>query len=80
MTKRQNTHISETEKAYWVVMTSFLTKALEILHKDFGHSEFGLVRIKKSRVKDCTITFERPVNYFCDAWHVFPQVQSVDSF
>ena len=20
----------------------------------------------------CTISFERPVNYLCDAWHVFP--------
>ena len=23
-------------------------------------------------VKVCTISFERPVNYLCDAWHVFP--------
>ena len=22
--------------------------------------------------KVCTISFERPVNYLCDAWHVFP--------
>ena len=22
--------------------------------------------------KACTISFERPVNYLCDAWHVFP--------
>ena len=22
--------------------------------------------------KVCTINFERPVNYLCDAWHVFP--------
>ena len=20
----------------------------------------------------CTISFEQPVNYLCDAWHVFP--------
>ena len=23
-------------------------------------------------IKVCTISFERPVNYLCDAWHVFP--------
>ena len=23
--------------------------------------------------KVCTTSFERPVNYLCDAWHVFPQ-------
>ena len=23
-------------------------------------------------VKACTISFERPVKYLCDAWHVFP--------
>ena len=22
--------------------------------------------------KVCTISFELPVNYLCDAWHVFP--------
>ena len=26
----------------------------------------------KFSVKVCTISFERPVNYLCDAWHVFP--------
>ena len=52
MTKRQNTHIPETEKVYCVIMTSFLkTKTLEILHKDFAHTKFGLVRIKGSGVK-----------------------------
>ena len=25
-----------------------------------------------SQTKVCTISFERPVNYLCDAWHVFP--------
>ena len=25
-----------------------------------------------SNRKVCTISFERPVNYLCDAWHVFP--------
>ena len=29
-------------------------------------------RHKKTTVKVCTISFEQPVNYFCDAWHVFP--------
>ena len=24
------------------------------------------------KCKVCTISFERPVNYLCDAWHVFP--------
>ena len=38
----------------------------------FGHNKFGLVQIKGSRVKVCTISFERPVNYLCDASHVFP--------
>ena len=66
MTKRQNTHISETEKVYCVIMTSFLTKTLEILHKDlsyviFGPSKFGLVQMKGSRIKVCTISSERPV-------------------
>ena len=28
------------------------------------------VQLKKGKV--CTISFERPVNYLCDAWHVFP--------
>ena len=37
----------------------------------FGHNKFGLVQIKGSRVKVCTISFERPVNYLCDAWHIF---------
>ena len=23
-------------------------------------------------IKVCTISFERPVNYLCDSWHVFP--------
>ena len=27
---------------------------------------------KKTNVKVCTISFERPVNYLCNAWHVFP--------
>ena len=56
MTKRQSIHISETEKVYCVIVTSFLTKTLEILHKDFrkivfAHTKFGLVRIKGSEVK-----------------------------
>ena len=34
MTKRPNTHISETEKVYCVIMTSFFNQTLEILHKD----------------------------------------------
>ena len=29
-------------------------------------------RYSKSVCKVCTISFERPVNYLCDAWHVFP--------
>ena len=37
LTKRQNTHISETKKDYCVIMTSFLTKTFEILHKDFSY-------------------------------------------
>ena len=37
MTKRQNSHISETEKVYCVIMTSFLTKTLEVLHKDLSY-------------------------------------------
>ena len=38
MTKRQNTHISETEKVYCDIMTRhFLTKKLEILHKDLSY-------------------------------------------
>ena len=37
MTKRQNTHISVTEKVYCVIMTSFLLKTLEILHKDLPY-------------------------------------------
>ena len=37
MTKLPNTHISETEKVYCVIMTSFLTKTLEILHKDLSY-------------------------------------------
>ena len=37
----------------------------------FGHNKFGLVQIKGSRVKVCTVSFERPVNYLCDTWHVF---------
>ena len=28
--------------------------------------------INKTIGKVCTISFERPVNYLCDAWHVFP--------
>ena len=27
---------------------------------------------RKHMVIVCTISFERPVNYLCDAWHVFP--------
>ena len=26
----------------------------------------------KTSTKVCTVSFERPVNYLCDAWHVFP--------
>ena len=37
MRKRQNTHIVETEKVYCVIMTSFLTKTLEILHKELSY-------------------------------------------
>ena len=58
MTKRQNTHISETGKIYDVIMTSFLKpKHLKLcmrptFHKIvFAHIKFGLVRIKGSGVK-----------------------------
>ena len=37
MTKLPNTHILETEKVYCVIMTSFLTKTHEILHKDLSY-------------------------------------------
>ena len=29
-------------------------------------------RVNPFGLKVCTISFERPVNYLCDAWHVFP--------
>ena len=53
MTKRLNTHILETEKVYCVIMTSFLTKTLEILHIGFhmivfARTKFGLVGIHGS--------------------------------
>ena len=56
MTKHQNTHISETEKVYCVIMTSFLTKTLEILLKNFhkiilAQTKFDLVQMKGSGVK-----------------------------
>ena len=35
--KLPNTHISETEKVYCVIMTSFFTKTLEILQKDLSY-------------------------------------------
>ena len=28
--------------------------------------------VQQKTGKVCTISFERPVNYLCDAWHVFP--------
>ena len=37
MTKRQNAHLLETEKVYCIIMTSFLTKTIEILHKDLSY-------------------------------------------
>ena len=56
MTKRPNTHISVTEKDYCVIMTSFLTKTLEILHDDLScdcicNTKFRLIRIQGSEVK-----------------------------
>ena len=45
MTKRQNTRILETKKAYDVIMTSFLTKALEMLHKEFPYDRICSHRI-----------------------------------
>ena len=35
-------------------------------------SMFPTYRKWKQIVIVCTISFERPVNYLCDAWHVFP--------
>ena len=29
-------------------------------------------RFRNDICKVCAISFERPVNYLCDAWHVFP--------
>ena len=37
MTKRQNTHILETEKFIPSLRRHFLTKTLEILHKDLSY-------------------------------------------
>ena len=31
-----------------------------------------LKKLNETYYKVCTISFERPVNYLCDAWHVFP--------
>ena len=35
-----------------------------------GHSDSFQVKFPNI-FKVCTISFERPVNYLCDAWHVF---------
>ena len=57
MKKRQNAHISETEKVCYVIMTSFFNqKHLKFYRKTcgrivFAHIKFGLVRIKGSGVK-----------------------------
>ena len=57
MTKRQNTHISETEKVYCIIMTSFFDqKHLKFCTRTcymivFSHTKFSLVRIKRSGVK-----------------------------
>ena len=37
MTKRPNTHISETDKVYCVIMTSLFNQTLEIFHKDLSN-------------------------------------------
>ena len=42
-----------------------LSKLYSILAPDVKRSHV-------SKHKVCTISFERPVNYLCDAWHVFP--------
>ena len=31
-----------------------------------------MIHVENIMSKVCTISFERPVNYLCDAWHVFP--------
>ena len=74
MTKRQNIHVSETEKVYCVIMTSFSTKRLEILHKDFhkivfAHTKFGLVQMKRSGIKGGRSPPPRPERVFdIPAW------------
>ena len=39
------------------------TPPIGTFHKD---------QILRDEGKVCTISFDRPVNYLCDAWHVFP--------
>ena len=51
-----------------------IVKMNKMIHKKTGASLVVYV-IYVSLVytdKVCTISFERPVNYLCDAWHVFP--------
>ena len=43
-----------------------------VMFRNFIAKKGGNVMIHKPHFKVCTISFERPVNYLCDAWHVFP--------
>ena len=55
----------------------FIIGKLTILMADHTYIESLLsntrnkLPVRKRSGKVCTISFERPVNYLCDAWHVF---------
>ena len=57
-----NTHFSGRTLHYVCnIITDYLS--LELIQESGGNDMLGIV---------CTISFERPVNYLFDAWHVFP--------
>ena len=45
---------------------------LTVSGKAFDQEIPPLEEVEHVVCKVCTISFERPVNYLCDAWHVFP--------
>ena len=48
------------------------TKENIIPRGKFRLVENGPKKVEIDFSKVCTISFERPVNYLCDAWHIFP--------
>ena len=75
----KNIHISLQHIFWGMSICKYSVKSLivtpemkkMIIHRQlFYQAHLSLDLDSKSKV--CTISFERPVNYLCDAWHVFP--------